>query len=129
MEPCRRSKKSGLDEVVLIDFYECKTVECPTITVTAKNLPWQTELVLIGGNVYDSIKGVELEFACASPAFSFIAAGNLLPKMVNGNPLYEEFPGASAPLAIAPPYAGTVEVTGHDKNIGFENQEPIKVVP
>ncbi len=114
----------GLDEVVLMDFYECKSSQCQGATVTARNLPWQTELFRVGTAIFDRITGIELEFTCKSPAFNFNATGTLSPKMVNGNPLYEEFTAASGALASP---AGKITITGHDKNMGFENQERLKV--
>jgi hypothetical protein len=117
------AKGNGLDEVVLLDFYECKSEQCPApVAITALKLPWQTELIRNGNAIFDSIKGIELEFKCGGS--SVIATGELTPKMVNNNPTYEEFTAASGLLSSP---LGPVEVTGRDKMMGFENQEKIKV--
>jgi hypothetical protein len=117
---------NGLDEITLLAFYECKTESpaCPSITITALNLPWPSELFYSGGVPFDRINGIDLEFKCGASTIT-TATGSLTPKMVNGSPtVYEEFTAASGTLASS---LGPVEVSGKDYNLGFEKGEKLKV--
>ena len=123
------TSEGGLDETVLMDFYECSSTgsSCHAPAVVAKRLPWNTALKSSGGGtattIVDEITGIELEITCPDgPVIN--ASGSLKPRMVNGNPLKEEFTSSTGTLAST---LGAVEVTGIDKMMGFVDQERLKV--
>lgn len=123
------TNEGGVDETVLMDFYECSstTSACHAPVVVAKKLPWNTVLKTSGSGtaatIFDEVTGVELEITCpAGPIIN--AGGSLKPRIVNGNPIKEEFTSSTGTLTST---LGTVEVTGIDKMMGFVNQEKVKV--
>jgi hypothetical protein len=114
----------GQDNVEVFVNYECKSEQCATFSITAKSLPWSTELA--AGPV-DKIKGIELTMNCAGTELTL--KGELSPKVVNSTetePLFEEFTAATGELE-EPVTKLKVSVVGRDRMLGFEYGEDIRV--
>jgi IPT/TIG domain len=125
----------GLDETVLLDFYECRGYEntaresrlCPEadVEVTASELPWDSELEEVDHVVRDRSKGMNVSLRCRGTG-ELDFSGELAPAVVNGNPSYEEFGVGSGTLTGT---VGTLEVRGDDYFADFEDDEPIRTEP
>ena len=115
---------AGQDNVEVFVNYECKSEQCATVSVTAKNLPWTSELA--AGPV-DKIKGIEVTVNCAGTELTF--KGELSPKIVNSTetePLFEEFTATTGELE-EPVMKLKAKVEGRDRALGFEHGEDLRV--
>jgi hypothetical protein len=114
----------GQDNVEVFVNYECTSPQCATVSVTARGLPWTSELA--AGPV-DKVKGVEVTVNCAGTELTF--KGELSPKVVNSTetePLFEEFTTATGELE-EPTAKLKATVVGRDRALGFEHGEDIRV--
>src|ERR1019366_172317 len=115
---------AGQDNIEVFVNYECTSAQCATVSVTAKNLPWSTELA--AGPV-DKIKGSEVTVNCAGTELTF--KGELSPKVVNSTetePTFEEFTAATGELE-EPTLGLKLKVEGKARILGFEHGEDIQV--
>ena len=115
----------GFDNIEVFVNYECKSSQCvTTLSVTAKGLPWSSEVV--AGPV-DKIKGIEITVDCETAALTF--KGELSPKIVNGTetePTVDEFTAATGELE-EPLTKLKATVVGKDRILGFAHGEPVRV--
>jgi hypothetical protein len=115
---------AGQDNIEVFVNYECTSAQCATVSVTAKNLPWTSELA--AGPV-DKIKGIEVTVNCAGTELTF--KGELSPKIVNSTetePLFEEFTATTGELE-EPVMKLKAKVEGRDRALGFEHGEDLRV--
>jgi hypothetical protein len=115
---------AGQDNIEVFVNYECTSAQCATVSITAKNLPWSTELA--AGPV-DKIKGIEVTVNCAGTELTF--KGELSPKVVNSTetePTFGEFTAATGELE-EPVTKLKAKVEGKDRVLGFEHGEDIQV--
>jgi hypothetical protein len=116
----------GKDNIEVFVNYECKSAQCATVSVTAENLPYETELET-GPPIRDKIKAVQITVNCAGTPLTF--KGELKPKIINAtlsnNPTFAEFEGEGS--GVLENEAKTVKATveGHDRIGGFEAFEGI----
>jgi hypothetical protein len=114
----------GFDNIEVFVNYECKSAQCATVSVTARGLPWTSEVV--AGPV-DNIKGIEVTVNCAGAELTF--KGELSPKIVNGTetePTVDEFTAATGELE-EPVMKVKAKVVGKDRILGFAHGEPVRV--
>jgi len=114
----------GQDNIEVFVNYECTSGQCAPVSITAKNLPWSTELA--AGPV-DKIKGIEITFNCSGTELTF--KGELSPKVVNSTetePTFEEFTAATGELE-EPVTKVKMKVEGNDRILGFEHGEDVQV--
>jgi hypothetical protein len=114
----------GFDNIEVFVNYECTSEQCVTRSVTAKGLPWTSEVV--AGPV-DKIKGIEVTVKCEAAELTF--KGELSPKLVNGTetePTVDEFTAATGELE-EPTMGLKAKVEGKDRILGFAHGEPVRV--
>ncbi|MGH2853056.1 MAG: hypothetical protein ACRDLF_02545 [Solirubrobacteraceae bacterium] len=97
------SAGEGRDEITVFTNEKCKASNeeappkgCPTPTIEALGLPWQTALVA-GTPIRDKIAGIQVELACAGSAVG-VFEGSLTPEIVNGSPTEAVFGAGSGEL-------------------------------
>jgi hypothetical protein len=114
----------GFDNIEVFVNYECKSAQCATLSITARGLPWSSEVV--AGPV-DKIKGIEFTMNCAGSEVTF--KGELSPKIVNGTetePTAEEFTAATGELE-EPVLKIKMTMVGKVRILGFAHGEQVRV--
>jgi hypothetical protein len=119
---------AGQDNIEVFVNYECASAQCATVSVTAQDLPWETELA--AGPIDDIgnvAKPVEVTVNCAGTILTF--KGQLAPKVVNSTetePTFGEFTATTGTLE-EPTTKLKATVEGKDRILGWEHGEDIQV--
>jgi hypothetical protein len=118
----------GQDNIEVFVNYECTSPQCVPVSVTAQNLPWETELAAGPIDKIGTVaKPIEVTVNCAGTVLTF--KGQLSPKVVNSTetePTFEQFTAATGELEE--PALGLKEkVEGKVRVLGFEHGEDIQV--
>jgi hypothetical protein len=118
----------GRDNIEVYVNYECTSAQCATVSITAQDLPWETELAAGPiDNIGTVAKPIEITFNCAGTVLTF--KGQLSPKVVNSTetePTFAEFTAATGELE-EPAMKLKMKVEGKDRILGFEHGEDIQV--
>jgi hypothetical protein len=118
----------GRDNIEVYVNYECSSAQCATLSITAQDLPWETELAAGPIDKIGTVaKPIEITFNCAGTVLTY--KGQLSPKVVNSTetePTFEEFTAETGELE-EPTMKLKMKVEGKDRILGFEHGEDIQV--
>jgi hypothetical protein len=119
---------AGQDNIEVFINYECTSSQCAPVSITAQNLPWETELAAGPIDKIGTVaKPIEVTVTCGTTVLTF--KGQLSPKVVNSTetePTFANFTAETGELE-EPTMKLKAKVEGKDRVLGFEHGEDIQV--
>jgi hypothetical protein len=114
----------GFGDVEALQFYECSSELCSTVSFVLGKVPYTTKLTeVVAGTIRDSVKVTELVFSCSGSSQVF--TGTLEPKVVNGTsktaPSSLEFDRGSGELTgnggVTATFEGKIRIEGEEQEL------------